>query len=123
MTVTIAVAAVIGTWGILGGALAALALNRRGYDQRLATLLEEARDERHAFLELLANQSRAARDERATAAEERRALADRIQHPDRVQVLPNPDYVPPEPPLDALEMAMVGQIVPEFVHVGTPESE
>lgn len=69
--------------------------------------------ERKTLLALLAEQAR-------DAAEERRALADRIQHPERIQVPPAPDYQPFDPPPDQAEIAHVGQIVPEFVHVGTP---
>jgi hypothetical protein len=54
------------------------------------------------------------------AAEERRALADRIQHPERVQVQPMIDMEPFEPPEDLAEMAYIGQIVPDHVQVGTP---
>lgn len=46
-------------------------------------------------------------------------LADRIQHPERIQVVPAPDYRPPEPPTDAAELAFVGQEVPEFVQIGS----
>lgn len=46
-------------------------------------------------------------------------LLDRIQHP---QIIQNPvvrdAWEAPVPPKDAAEMAMIGQIVPEFVHVG-----
>lgn len=48
---------------------------------------------------------------------ERRHLLDRIQHPQVRQVDPQ-DFPPLEPPRDAGELAQVGQIVPEFVHVG-----
>jgi hypothetical protein len=51
--------------------------------------------------------------------EERRALADRIQHPERIQVAPV-EVEPWEPPKDLAELAMVGQIVPDGVQVGTP---
>lgn len=46
-------------------------------------------------------------------------MADRIQHPERVQVTPDSEYEPPEPPRDGAEMAHVGLVVPEFVSVGT----
>jgi hypothetical protein len=76
-------------------------------------LCAEQAVERRALLEHLKAQ-------REEAAVERRQLADRIQHPERVQVQPRPDYVPPEPPRDLAEMAHIGGIVAEFVHVGHP---
>jgi hypothetical protein len=48
---------------------------------------------------------------------ERRSLSDRIQHPERAQIEPGP-VEPIEPPIDAAELAYVGQEVPEFVSVG-----
>ena len=57
------------------------------------------------------------------AAKERRSLLDRIQHPEKVQVLPDPDYIPPEPPKDAAELAWIGQVVPDFVNVGQPDPQ
>lgn len=50
-------------------------------------------------------------------------MADRIQHPERVQVTPDSGYEPPEPPRDSAEMAQVGLVVPEFVSVGTEPEE
>jgi len=87
--------------------------HERAVRQLLSDHAQFIRDERQAFLQQLASQ-------RQEAIEERRALADRIQHPDRIQVVPSPDYRPPEPPKDEGEMAWVGQMVPEFVHVGSP---
>jgi hypothetical protein len=82
---------------------------------RHAKLIEslccEQAAERHALLEHL-------KEQREEAREERRQLADRIQHPERVQVQPRADYVPPELPKDMAELAYVGGIVPEFVNVG-----
>lgn len=49
---------------------------------------------------------------------ERRALLDRIQHPGVRQIDREP-VAPVEPPRDAAEFAHIGQVVPEFVHVGT----
>lgn len=62
----------------------------------------------------------AASAERATWAEERRELLNRIQHPERIPVTPGP-YVPSEPPRDPSELAQVGQLVPEFITVGSAE--
>lgn len=76
-------------------------------------LLDQQAAERQLFLDQL-------RAQRAEAIAERRSLADRIQHPDRIQVVPSPDYRPPQPPKDEAELAFVGQMVPEFVSVGTP---
>ncbi len=78
-------------------------------------LSAEAAKERLAYLEQLEVQQQ-------RAGEERRALADRIQHPERIQVQPgeNPD---PYIPRDAAEMAYIGQLVPEFVHVGSPNAD
>jgi hypothetical protein len=53
------------------------------------------------------------------ASEERAELLDRIQHPEVRRVDPGPKVVH-EPPRDMGELAMVGQIVPEHVKVGTP---
>ncbi len=52
------------------------------------------------------------------AATERRSLLDRIQHPERRQVEPVVRE-PVEPPRDAAEMSLIGQIVPDGVQVGT----
>jgi hypothetical protein len=52
---------------------------------------------------------------------ERKSLLDRIQFPERVQVEAGP-YEPVEPPIDAAELAYVGQEVPEFLSVGSDES-
>ena len=54
------------------------------------------------------------------AAIERRALADRIQHPERMQVDPG-ERVEHEPPTDTAELAYVGREVPEFVNVGSED--
>lgn len=47
------------------------------------------------------------------------SLLTRIQHP---QIIQNPvvrdPWVAPDPPRDAAELAQIGQVVPEFVHVG-----
>lgn len=55
--------------------------------------------------------------ERDRHAKELQRFADRIQHPEVRQVDPGP-VVDVEPPKDAAEMAWVGEVVPEFVHVG-----
>ena len=101
--------------------LVLLAWVQAGNERRVQAIIREARQERQAFLELLTQRNAAAERERTTAAEERRSLADRIQHPERVQVQPVADYVAPEDEPDAVELAQVGRIVPEFVHVGTPQ--
>lgn len=78
---------------------------------------KKARAERMAFLELLAEQNR-------QAAEERRSLADRIQHPERVQVRPVSDYEPPVQDEQAdLALAYVGQVVPEHVQIETERGD
>lgn len=80
-------------------------------------LLSRATAEHRRMIErLLAAQAR----ERQAALEERRSLADRIQHPERIQVQP---VEGPEPyvPRDSAELAYVGQLVPEFVQVGSPD--
>jgi hypothetical protein len=87
--------------------------HERAMRQLLADHAQFIRDERHAFLAQLTAQ-------RQEAIQERRSLADRIQHPDHIQVIPSADYRAPEPPKDEGEMAWVGQMVPEFVHVGHP---
>jgi hypothetical protein len=87
--------------------------HERAIRQLLADHAQFIRDERRAFLEQLTAQ-------RQEAIEERRSLADRIQHPDRIQVVPSPDYRPPEPPKDEAEMAYIGQMVPDGIHVGSP---
>jgi hypothetical protein len=51
---------------------------------------------------------------------ERKSLLDRIQHPERVQVAAG-TLAPIEPPIDAAELAYVGQEVPSFVNVGSDE--
>lgn len=51
------------------------------------------------------------------AAQERRKLLDRIQHPEVRQIEPGP-VIDHEPPADAAELAYVGQVVPEFINVG-----
>jgi hypothetical protein len=79
-------------------------------------MLADQREERTRWLRELGEMSKA-------QAEERRALADRIQHPERIQVQPNTEFVPFEPEEDLAEMAYVGQVVPEFVQVGTSEAE
>jgi hypothetical protein len=56
----------------------------------------------------------------AATAAERRSLLDRIQHPERAQVAPV-EREPIEPPRDSAELAYVGQIVPEGVHVGASD--
>lgn len=56
------------------------------------------------------------------AEAERASLLDRIQHPQRVQVQPAPDYEPVEPPHDHAELAYVGQIVPDGIQVGAPDA-
>jgi hypothetical protein len=83
------------------------------YDRAIRRLQEEQAAERRLFLEHIAAQ-------RKEIADERRSLMDRIQHPDRIQVIPSADYRPPKPPRDEAELAHVGQMVPEFVQVGTP---
>jgi hypothetical protein len=59
-------------------------------------------------------------EQAARAEDERRSLLDRIQHPERQQVVAaDPStYEAPEA-TDAAELAQVGQIVPEFVNVGS----
>lgn len=64
-----------------------------------------------------------------TAIEERirheqalQILCERIQHPERVQVAPQP-YESVELPRDASEHAWVGEMVPDFVDVGTPNGD
>jgi hypothetical protein len=52
------------------------------------------------------------------AAAERQTLLDRIQHPERPRV-PVVEREPIEPPKDSAELAYVGGIVPEGIHVGT----
>lgn len=69
--------------------------------------------ERRAYLHAIMGQDAAARSERAS-------LLDRIQHPERTQV-ERVDMVPMSPPKDFDELGQVGQLVPEFMHVGTPE--
>src|ERR1700758_2483655 len=100
--------------------LAVLVWTLREHDQRVAALVAEARRDREGFLDLLAGINQVHHEECVATRDERRALLDRIQHPERIQVQADPDYTPPEPPPDAAELAMVGRIVPEFVHVGTP---
>lgn len=60
--------------------------------------------------------------ERKEARVERNALLDRIQHPTVRQVEARP-VDPPPIPVDAAELAQIGQQVPEFVHVGTPRDD
>lgn len=117
MTATISLAAIV----VL--LLAFLDHTLTMHRNQITDAITDARAERQAFLELLAQQNREATQERQALGEERRQLADRIQHPEQVIVQPAQHYTPPEPPVDAQEMAMVGQIVPEFIHVGTPEPE
>lgn len=57
----------------------------------------------------------------AIHARERKSLLDRIQHPERIQVQTDPDYVTPDAPKDAAELAAVGTIVPDFIQVGGDE--
>lgn len=59
----------------------------------------------------------------AKAEQERRSLLDRIQHPHVRQVDTGDRDVIAESPRDAAEFAQVGAIVPDFVHVGSPEDE
>ena len=47
-------------------------------------------------------------------------MADRIQHPEARQVEPG-EIVEHEPPKDTAELAHVGQIVPEFIQVGSED--
>lgn len=82
-------------------------------NRTIIRLLEEQAAERRFFLEHIAAQ-------RKEIADERRSLMDRIQHPERIQVVPAADYRPPQPPKDEAELAFVGQMVPEFVSVGSP---
>lgn len=50
-------------------------------------------------------------DQAAAFEEERRSLLDRIQHPEKVQLVPDPNWTPAEQPdNDAPEMAKVGTI-------------
>lgn len=51
---------------------------------------------------------------------ERRSLLDRIQHPELHQIETG-EITFTEPPKDTAELAYVGQEVPEFIDVGTPE--
>jgi hypothetical protein len=60
-------------------------------------------------------------DERTTM--ERKSLADRIQHPEHIQVAATTEAPAPYTPADAAEMAWVGHVVPDFVHVGSPREE
>lgn len=53
----------------------------------------------------------------ATYNHELAKLMDRIQHPEVRQVEPGPD-IQYEPPRDEAELAQVGLVVPDFVHVG-----
>ena len=55
--------------------------------------------------------------ERAEWARERASLLDRVQHPEIRQIEPVA-HAPVDPPRDPAELAHIGQIVPEFVHVG-----
>lgn len=49
---------------------------------------------------------------------ERKSLLDRIQFPERIQVEPGP-LEPVDVPIDAAELAHVGEVVPHFVNVGS----
>jgi hypothetical protein len=55
----------------------------------------------------------------ARAQAERSSLLDRIQHPEIRQVEPA-RYTPPPLPQDTIELAQIGGIVPDGVHVGDP---
>ncbi len=69
------------------------------------------------FLVLFARE-REIRRERESWESERSILIDRIQHPEIRHTAAVEDWEHEEPPKDLGELAMVGQIVPEFVNVG-----